>query len=202
MTIDPLSHVVGFKSVISHRFKHIQTYSLCRTAAHGSTNSNGFLLISVVCFDSLHDVEIWWNMMKYTETCGGMQKLHHQAARLLPVSWLPLLVCYMYSLSNEQIQWFMLQGFQVRYGGYYTYSISISIFILHILYISHTHIYIYIHIYSMLREKRATCPGFGCEIQAFALRCLAWKDTFTASLGDGFAFSKRLMPFNWGIIYK
>jgi hypothetical protein len=58
MTIDPLSHVVGFKSVISHRFKHIQTYSLCRTAAHGSTNSNGFLLISVVCFDSLHDVEI------------------------------------------------------------------------------------------------------------------------------------------------
>ena len=171
MTIDPLSHVVGFKSVISHRFKHIQTYSLCRTAAHGSTNSNGFLLISVVCFDSLHDVEIWWNMMKYTETCGGMQKLHHQAARLLPVSWLPLLVCYMYSLSNEQIQWFMLQGFQVRYGGYYTYSISISIFILHILYISHTHIYIYTHIRCWgKKEPRAQVLAAKSRL----LHCAAW----------------------------
>ena len=153
-----------------------------------------------------------WNMMKYVVTAnqschGGMQKLHHQAARLLPVSWLPLLVCYMYSLSKWTDP--MIHVARVSSGIrwilyiWYTY-IYVYLYSFYIYYISHTHTYIYIYIYtySMLREKEATRPGFGCEIQAFALRCLAWKDTFTASLGDGFAFSKRLMPFNWGIIYK
>lgn len=63
MTIDPLSHVVGFKSVISHRFKHIQSYSLCRTAAHGSTNSNGFLLFVLTACTTL----------TYDEICGNCQ---------------------------------------------------------------------------------------------------------------------------------
>ena len=129
-----------------------------------------FLLFVLTACTTLKYDEIWWNIRKLAEGCRNCIT---RPPGFCPspgcLSWFATCIPF----PNEQIQWFMLQGFQVRYGGYYTYSISISIFILHILYISHTHTYIYIYTYIRCwgkKEPRAQVLAAKSRL----LHCAAW----------------------------